>query len=129
MPLSTISVVSSALFSFYLYSSVYLFGLYSILYYTILNGLSNESRSLRELSLRNIGQSEELPLSGSQIGKLTFDPESRVFYWIRYRPNHEEGDVIEKYSIVDKTTVEIATRASQVEGEAQVDTYVNTRCL
>lgn len=77
------------------------------------------SRSLRKVSLSNLGRTEELPIgSNSRVSKVTFDETSNSFYWIRHRPGHDKGDVIEKFS--GGSTVEVMERASQVEGKRAI---------
>ncbi len=87
----------------------------SILYYTIRDGLSTQSRSLMKLSLSNINQPEEIPLNNFRISKVTYDDVNNSFYWIRHRPGHDKGDVIEKFS--GGSTIQVTDRASQVEGK------------
>ena len=69
-----------------------------------------------KLSLDNIGHPVEIQLDNSKISNITYDDASNTFYWIRHRPEHDRGEVIEKFN-EGSGVVQVMERASEVEGK------------
>ena len=93
------------------------------MYYTTRERLSDVSRDLNSLPLSDISNVKSIPLHGSKIGMLTFEPHSKSFYWLRYKAVDSSdgggfiGDAIERYFLADGTVQLVKANASGVEGK------------